>query len=92
MGRSHLGGGRLVPLLRKQGMLHCAARSPAAWLPCPIFLPAALRALSGYGEAQVWCLKAARRVSDPLAGGFGNGAEPGGLIPLRFLLYPISLN
>ena len=87
-GWSQLGGRKLFPLLRKLGMLSLAARSPAAWLPSPSFLPAALRVLSGDGETQVWCVKAARRVRDPLAGGFGNGAEPGGLSPLRFPLYP----
>lgn len=38
VGRSHRGGTRMVPWLRKQGMQRSAALSPAVWLPSPTLL------------------------------------------------------
>jgi hypothetical protein len=63
----------------------CAAQRPPDCLPSLVFLPTAARALSGgnAGKAQVWCLEAAQKVSDTLAGGSRTRAEPGGFGPTR---------
>jgi hypothetical protein len=83
VGRSHPGSANLVPGLGERGMQHGASGRPANWLTSPAFLPAEAWAQNSAGEAQIWCLDTARKVSDPRAGGSGNGADLGGLGPPR---------